>query len=62
MYGTSSPFPGLLERCRLSVTLHVIVFFLAKKYQDTLDISLGIYPTVFPSTTAARDATGVPLQ
>ena len=35
-----SPFPGLmLERCCLSVTLHVIVLFLAKKYQQTLHIS-----------------------
>ena len=54
MHGTLSPFPGLmLERCCLSVTLHVMVLFLAKKYQQTLDISLGTCPTVFPTTTAA---------
>ena len=53
MDGTSSPFPGMLECCRLSVTLHVMVLFLANKYQQTLDISLGTCPTVFPSTTPA---------
>ena len=50
MHGSSSPLPDLmLERCRLSVsvTLHVIVLFLAKKYQQTLHISLGTCPTVF---------------
>ena len=53
MHATSSPFPGMLECYRLSVTLNVIVLFLAKKYQQTLDISLGTCPTVFPSTTTA---------
>ena len=49
MHGTLSPFPGLmLVRCRLSLTLHVIVLFLANwKYQQTLHISLGACPTVF---------------
>ena len=48
-----SPFPGMLKHRRLSVTLHVIVLFLAEKYQQTLDTSLGTCPTVFPSTTTA---------
>ena len=32
------------------LALNVIVLFLAKKYQQALDISLGTCPTVFPST------------
>ena len=54
MHGTSSPFPGMLERYHLSVTLYVIVLFLAKKYQQTLDVSLGTCPTVFASTYHCR--------
>ena len=54
MNRTLSPFPRMfIERYRLSVTLRVIVLFLARKYQQTLDTSLGTHPTVFPSTTTA---------
>ena len=47
MHGTSSPLPEMIEWCRMSVTLHV------KKYQLTLDISLGTCTTVFPSFVIA---------
>ena len=54
MNRTLSPFPRMcIERYRLSVTLRVIVLFLARKYQQTLDTSLETHPTVFPSTTTA---------
>ena len=57
-HGTLSSFPAVLERCRLSVTLYVIVLFLTKTYHQTNDISLGTSPTVYPSTTTA---TGVAI-
>ena len=41
-------FPGTVENCRLSVITHVILLCLSKKYQLILDISLGMWPTVFP--------------
>ena len=61
MHGTSSPFPGVLECCCLSVTLRVIVLFLVKKYEQTLHISLRTCPTVFPSTTTAAGVATVCL-
>ena len=62
MHATSSPFPGMLECYRLSVTLNVIVLFLAKKYQQTLDIStIGIQTEVYNKCHSPLPAEYTPM-
>ena len=48
-HGTTSPFPSTSERLLSPLTMQVISLpLLCKKYQQTLEISRGTWPTVLP--------------